>query len=164
MKGKHPGELDLARLSDAQGREDLDEHLRWCSPCRRTLADYDWLQQELTAALDAEAAAAPVAAPDWDGVRKQLRESRPYPAERRFVVAAGVGLMALVMFVAPSALGSGVQAQTNPLAGVSEAPAPIVAVDTDAGAALTLTTTPVDGERQVSLPFVPPPTPPEPET
>lgn len=165
MKQQHPDEIELASLSDGEARRGLEEHLRWCASCRRILTDYDWLQRELTGALNAEAAAAPVARPDWGSVRRRLREPRACQSDRRLVIATGVALIAFVMLVAPLLLGRGVPVQAMTIGGLSEAPAPVIAPASggDGGAELGLTITPGNGERRVSLPFVPPPTPPEPE-
>jgi len=164
MKEKHPSELDLARLSDGENGDELADHVRWCSSCRRILADYDWLQGELAAALDAKSAAAPIADPDWEGVRSCLSNPERDASNRLLLVAAGASLIAFVMLAAPATVGRRVQAQTTPGGAVSEAPSPVLAPRVGAAteAALSLTMTPVDRERVVSLPFVPPPTPPEP--
>jgi len=168
MTGKHPGELDLARLSDSEAGEDLSEHLRWCSSCRRILADYDWLQEEIAEALNARAEAAPVAGPDWESVHKRLRSSRERVSDRRLLVAVSAALIACVMLVAPSLLGREVQAQTRIAAELSAVPQPVMASSADAnaqpGSLFTVTThadTVMAASGTVSLPFVPPPTPPD---
>jgi predicted anti-sigma-YlaC factor YlaD len=184
MRGRHPAELDLAWLSDAENRDALAEHMKWCSSCRRVLADYDWLQGELAEALDAQAEVAPVAAPDWDEVRRRLKGSRERLPERRLLVAASVALIACVMLVAPAVLGREVQAQTVLAGELQIAPQPVIGsdtgVDTDVGgsspamtpgdtmmpagkAAFKDTVVLEHREGTVSLPFAPPPTPPEQE-
>lgn len=165
MKENHPRELDLARLSDGQEGGDLAVHLRWCSSCRRILADYDWLQGELRATLDAKAAAAPIPEPDWSEVRGRISSPERQASGRCPLVAAGAALIACVMLVAPAVLGRGVQAQTPGAGTLVEAPAPVMAprLEPDGGTSSSLTMTPVDHEPRASLPFVPPPTPPETE-
>jgi hypothetical protein len=165
MKRNHPGELELAWLSDDEDRERLMEHVRWCSSCHRILTDYEWLQGEIVAALDAEAANAPVAAPNWAGVRGRLECGRERAMEKRGLVAVGVALMMCVMLVTPAALGRGVEAQTVTSGGVSTVPVPDVALGADlvTEPATMLPATSRHRAGAVSLPFVPPPTPPDPE-
>lgn len=164
MGEEHPRELELARRSDGgSGDDPLTEHLRWCSGCRRVLADHEWLQGEIATALDAEAAAAPVPSSDWDGVRRRLRRPERQPAQRGALVAAGVALIACVMLVAPSALGRHAHAQGMSAGRVSIAPAPVIvpSAGTGMGGGASLRLSPADRAVRVSLPFVPPPTPPE---
>lgn len=162
---EHPTELELARWAEDGRPEELMEHLRWCRRCRNDVSEYRWLQEEIDRALKAEAGGAPVPEPDWRCVWKQIDEGpgAVSPAGRR---AAAVSLAAMVclMLAVPLVVvgGNRAWAMAPRLEDVSTAPTPVPAgADGRAG---TPTSRADGGERQVrreSLPFVPPPTPPE---
>jgi hypothetical protein len=163
MSEKHPQELELAGAS-----EKLVDHLRWCSRCRGVAADYEWLKEEIPAAFDAGLEAVAVPAPTWESVRDRLRPRQRCAAGRQLVAIAATAVMACLMLVAPSV----VVRNAHPR-GVLTPDAMAVRVPmgddqrTRAGTRPSLGRTPSpsvsSGDRSVSLPFVPPPEPPDPE-
>lgn len=163
MRTKHLEESYLAHLSDGAAPGEAAGHLKWCVPCQCTLADFVWLQREIAAALEAEAMEAPMASPDWEGVRRRLGEApheRPY---RRVMVAMAVGLTVCAMLIAPfSARGHGqapMMALDTPA--IALAPAEAAGVATGVGPDMAFSNKQVVRTRRALLPFVPPPTPPE---
>jgi hypothetical protein len=163
MNGKHLEELALARLSDGGVAEDLAEHARWCPSCRRIAADYDWLRGEVKAALVDEAAAVHVPGPDWEGVSRRLKQPQTQAAHRLPLVAATAVLIVCVMCAAPPLLGRRVQAQPMAASVLSGVPEPVAAADTESAPTDERSLAGRGAARDVvvSLPFVPPPTPPE---
>jgi len=169
MSQSHPPEIELARISELKGSKELEEHLRWCSWCRRTLADYGWLQGEIEALLEAEAEAVPVPQPNWQSVRERMGRAERRNKGREMLVATGAALVLCLMFGAPSILGRRAEAQAVPASGVVTAPAPVSIRDpvTSTRPGAEVGGISVSGqsreEARTSLPFVPIPTPPTPQ-
>jgi len=163
MMTKHLEACHLARLSDGAAPGEAAGHLKWCVPCQRTLADYVWLQREIAAALEAEATEAPVASPDWEGVRSRLGEAPRERPDRRVMVAMAVGLTVCAMLIAPFSARGDLQVPMMALDAPSTAPAPAEAtgVATGIGPNMALSNKHEGRTRRALLPFVPPPTPPE---
>jgi hypothetical protein len=85
----HPREIELARFSDEETGAEVADHLRWCARCRSDVADYRWLQGEVTATLSAAADGVPVPRSRWWAVREALSVS-----ERRQVAGGRVSALA----------------------------------------------------------------------
>jgi hypothetical protein len=169
MSEWHPQELELARTSEAGTSGGLADHLRWCSRCRGVAADYEWLEGEITYALDAALKDVPVPQPEWEGVNERLELDPRRVVGRQILAAAATAMMAYLMLVAPSFVGGGLRAEGVPSPDIGPVRVPVSADGhrVGTGTELSLTTTPdmsvLSGERTVSLPFVPPPEPPDPE-
>jgi len=163
---RHPTELELARAAAGDRCEDLVEHLRWCPRCRTTVADYGWLQGEMARTLAAEAERAPVSEPDWVGLRARLQSPRPMGAVGRRAAALSLAAVVGLVLIVPIVMVGGNRARTMaPRLEDVLAPRAPVAVMGD-GRVETPACRPPGGLRhtqRVSLPFVPPPTPPEPQ-
>jgi len=106
MREMHPREIELARFSDeeagaeADGRHPVADHLRWCARCRSDVADYRWLQGEVTTALLAAADGVNVPRSRWWAVREAVSAS-----ERRQVAGGRVSALASVQSRRSSRLG-----------------------------------------------------------
>lgn len=163
MNGKHPGELQLARLSDEAAVWNAADHLGWCARCRRILADFQWLEGEVTASLEAEATAAPVPRADCGAVSSRLGRSAGHLSRNRLAFAATAALLVCVMIAAPSLLGRRVRAGSLGTVSASGVPTPVVAASTDsrAGDRVPRIRVSADPGAMVTLSFVPPPTPPD---
>ena len=163
---RHPTELELARAAGGHRCEDLVEHLRWCRRCRSTLADYEWLQDETERTLTAEADGAPVPDSDWVGLRARLQSPGPLPAVGQRAVAVSLAAMVgLIVMVPVVVAGESRARRMAPRLEDVLTPRTPVAVLGD-GRRGTPASRPSGGPRhaqRVSLPFVPPPTPPEPQ-
>ncbi len=171
MSEVHLRETELARLSDGEADVEMDGHLRWCARCRSVVADYRWLQGEITAALAAAASAVVVPRPSWWAVQEVLSTSRrrQITGGRVSAVASLVLTVCLMLSVSP-VLGTAAIVQTartsppEPMV----APAPVTAVVPGERAASMATPTPVMSCEEITpLPtpaLMLPPTPPEPET
>ena len=72
MSETHPKEIELARFEDGEASTGVAEHLRWCARCRSVVADYRWLQGEVTATLALAADSVPVPRPKWWAVCESL--------------------------------------------------------------------------------------------
>lgn len=162
MNKDHLREIELARVSDGEASEEIAGHVDCCSSCRWRLSDYEWLQREITAVFDTEAAVAAVPRPDWQVVRERVGSSSEKGSERPVLITVGVALIACVILAAPSILGRKVEAQTKGEWNVSTARRPVTAMGVETTGTRCLTMTPSERDGEVSLPFVPPPTPPEP--
>ena len=125
MTEGHPLEIELARFGELTDREELEDHLRRCSRCRRILADYDWVEGEVTSTLEAEADAVPVPPPNWHAVRESVGDAERRNRGQRLVVAAEAALVVCLMVGAPSILGRKAQAQAMPTSRVVTAPGPV---------------------------------------
>ena len=169
MTEGHPLEIELARFGELNDREELERHLQRCSRCRRALAEYDWVEGEVTSTLEAEADAVPVPPPNWHTVRERVGDAERRKRGQRLVVAAGAALVVCLMVGAPSILGRRAQTQAMSTSRVVAAPGPV-----SVERAVTSTTARTargqisasGRSREVartSLPFVPIPTPPTPQ-
>jgi hypothetical protein len=166
MSERHPLEIELAWLSESKDDEGVGTHVGRCSRCRRILADYDWLQGEVTSVLRATADGAPVPRPSWPAVRERLGRAQRRSERGRLVVVAGAALIACLMLVVPLGFGGKVEAQAAPGPVAVTAPAPVM-VDRpltgtrswSTGVVASTRAEPREG-RRTSLPVVPPPTPP----
>jgi hypothetical protein len=171
MSRVHPTEIDLARLDGSSGGEagrEVADHLRWCARCRSVVADYRWLQGEVTAALASAADAVAVPRPRWWAVQEALSASqRRQVAGGRVSAVASVVLAVCLMLSASPVLSTAVAARAL-LPQVAMAPAPVtVAVSVERGVSLATPTPVVFCQDVTPVPtpaFVLPPTPPEPET
>jgi anti-sigma factor RsiW len=169
MTESHPLEIELSRFSELENREEVERHLQRCSRCRRILADYGWVEGEITSLLEAEADAVPIPNPNWRAVHTELGRAERRSRGRERLVAAGAALVVCLMLGAPFVLGGEAHAQVVPASGLVTAPAP-VSVENP-----VISTRPrsaggrgaaSDKTREgtvVSLPFVPIPTPPTPD-
>ena len=171
MTERHPTEIELAKAGEAAAREEVAEHLRWCSRCRGIAADYEWLDEGIAAALDAGLEDVAVPKPSWETVHDGFESRQRVVVGGRVLAVAGAVAVACLMLGASSILGGGPYRRGTVAPDMVTAPLPISAPVEDrltAGSErLALTMTPgrsvgSDG-RIVSLPFVPPPEPPEPE-
>lgn len=138
MNNGHLGEIELAQLSDKAGREavgaEIVEHLRWCARCRSAVADYGWLQREISATLTAAADGVFVPRPQWWAVQERV-----FAGRRRQITAwrvssiAGVALAVCLMvagatIAASPAPSTGAVAQTlSPELVVAPAPVTVIA-------------------------------------
>jgi hypothetical protein len=168
MTQGHLSEIELARVSELENKEKLEGHLRWCSRCRRALADYGWVQGEIEALLEAEADAVPVPQANWQNVRDRLGRAERRNKGKEMLVVAGAALVFCLMVGTPAVLGRKAEAQAVPASGIVTAPVPVSIADpvtitsqrTAAGSASS------SGHSRegvkTSLPFVPIPTPPTP--
>ena len=180
MSETHPKEIELARLEDGEASTGVTEHLRWCARCRSVVADYRWLQGEVTATLALAADLVPVPRPKWWVVCEDLSlGERRRAGRRRASALASLALVFSLILSAPGFLGAAVVAQAVP-SDVRMAPAPVTlsrvgatsTVDTgiglDAGPGPMVTPTPtiLRGDGAPYAPAVPPlpfptrPTPP----
>lgn len=168
MSQGHLSETELAQVSESEDREKLEGHLRWCSRCRRALADYGWLQGEVEALLEAEADAVPVPRSNWQTVRDRLGSAERRNKGREMLVAAGAALVLCLMVGTPAVLGRKAEAEAIPASGVVTAPAPVSVEDpvtstSPRTAAGRVSASGRSRERErTSLPLVPIPTPPTP--
>ncbi len=171
MSQVHPEEIELARFSDGEAGVGGAGHLRWCARCRSVVADYRWLQDEITATLATAADAVPVPRPKWWVVQERLFASRrrQVTGGRISAVASVVLTVCLMLSLSPVLATAAIAqtARTLPPAAVV-APAPVTAVVSGGRMASVATPTPAISRDEVtSSPtpaFVLPPTPPEPET
>lgn len=159
----HPRERDIAGYSDGRVDEEIRRHVAWCSDCRRVLADHAWLEGELVETLRTQATEARLPSSDWEGVRRRLQGPEQERVESRPMIAAGVAMMLFVLAAAPMLLGSDVHAQLGAGSTLATAPRPVIATGVKVArtASLPLDHVSAPGNRHLSLPFVPPPTPPE---
>lgn len=167
MSEIHPREIELIRLSDGEAGAEMAEHLRWCTRCRSVLADYRWLQGEITATLTAAADAVVSPRPKWWAVQEVLCASqRRQAVGGRVSAVASVMLAACLMLSVSPVLGTAVVARTLPPEAIV-APAPATAIASGARLSAMATPTPAisrEEAKPLSTPaFVPPPTPPQPE-
>ena len=179
MSETHPKEIELARFEDGEASAEVTEHLRWCARCRSAVADYRWLQGEVTATLALAADLVPVPRPKWWAVCESLSlGERRRAGRRRASALASLALVFSLILSAPGFLGAAVVAQAVP-ADVVMAPAPVTLsrvgatstvdtdVDVDTGPGPMVTPTPtilrIDGASSApAIPLLPPPTRPTP--
>jgi hypothetical protein len=179
MREWHPDEVDLAESGGAGG--DLADHLDWCSRCRGLAADYEWLEDEIAAALAGGAEEAPVGRPRWERVKARLKVPRRGLPGGQLLAVGGAVAMTCMMLVAPSIVAGRPGGRRPGRPGRMGARLPVSAPVDDAypylgetlsGSLTEIVTEPAvrmtrssasSGHRTVSLPFVPPPEPPEPE-
>jgi anti-sigma factor RsiW len=168
MTESHPHEIELARFSELEDREELASHLQWCSRCRRILADYGWVEGEITSLLEAEADAVSIPHPNWREVRGELGRAERRSRGRERLMAAGAALVMCLMLGAPFVLGGEAQAQVVPVSGAMTAPVPVSVEDPmtstrprSAGGSVAASGQSRKGT-MISLPCVPIPTPPTP--
>jgi hypothetical protein len=164
----HPEPFELAQASERGAARDLVDHLRWCSLCRSTAAEYEWLDEEIPAALDAGLAAVPKPRPEWERLHRRLELNGGRRVSRQALAVGITAAMACLTLTAPSILGGGVRAKGVPVPDVSPVRVPARAESDRTATRTNLSfTTPAavvsSRERAVSLPFVPPPEPPDPE-
>jgi len=170
----HPREIELARFSDeeagaeADGRHPVADHLRWCARCRSDVADYRWLQGEVTTALSAAADGVDVPRSRWWAVREAVSasERRQVAGGRVSALASVVSAICLMLALSPvlnpaammraSFLEAGVVTPPPVQAVVSAGPGSPVATPTPAAFREAVTPVPTPA-------FMLPPTPPEPE-
>jgi anti-sigma factor RsiW len=165
MSEDHLRENELAHLGGGEAEADAAEHLRWCTRCRSTVADYRWLQQQLASAL-AAVDALPVPRPQWWAIQERLSAIRRQQVAGRRISTAGVAATVCLMLLFSSLLGTTVVAQAVfPEAVVT--PAPVTAIVSGEPSAPAATPAPaiLDEGSGLSLTpaFVPLPTPPQPE-
>lgn len=173
MSEWHPREYELAQVSQSEPNERLADHLQWCSRCRGITADYAWLEEEIAAGFEAGLKDVAVPPSRWERVDEHLRASRARTVGKQLLAVAGAALIACLMLLAPSILNRHVRAEGVIGPTVVPVRVPVSAHDdrTATGGQGPgqgpLTTTPgssiSSGDRGVSLPFSPPPEPPEPE-
>jgi len=169
MSKAHPREVELACLSDEEAGEEVAAHLHWCARCRSVVADYRWLQGEITTMLAVAADAVFVPRPKWWAVRERMfTRQRRQVAGWRASAFASVVLAVCLMLSIPNLLIPAVAAQRlQPEA--ATVPAPITAVvsgETVASLATPTPAVPCDGQppQPLTPAVVLPPTPPQPET
>ena len=163
---EHLTELELARAAAGDGSEDLIDHLRWCGQCRTAIAEYGWLQEEIERALEVEADGAPVPEPDWMGVRERLQSPKPVSVIGRRAAAVSLAAAVCLVVAVPLAVAGGNRAwaMAPKLDDVSTAPSPVAVGDNGQVGTPTSPAGRMAGRAErVSLPFVPAPTPPEPQ-
>jgi hypothetical protein len=163
---EHLTELELARAAAGDGSENLIDHLRWCGQCRTAVAEYGWLQEEIERTLEAEAAGAPVPEADWMGARERLQSTRPVSAVGRRAAAVSLAAAVCLVVAVPLAVAGGNRAwaMAPRTEEVSTAPSPAAVVENGRVGTPTSPAGRMAGRAErVSLPFVPPPTPPEPQ-
>lgn len=171
MREWHPDELELARASELEAGGDLADHLRWCSRCRAVAADYEWLDEEIAGAFDAGLEEADVPRAGWESVDERLRPRQRSAVGGQFAALVGAVVVTCMMLVAPSVLVREAHGGGRVAGEMATVRLPVSAVvddhtsGTGAGPALTMTPALSSSSRRgaVSLPFVPPPEPPEPE-
>jgi hypothetical protein len=160
MRERHPREIELARLGDREAMSmEMAEHLRWCAHCRSVAADYDWLQGEIAATLEA-AAEVPVPRPQWWAVRERV-----FADQQRQITGWRISALSSVV-LAVCLMFSAFPVQSSTVAALTSLPEPIVA-PAPATVAVTLVATPTPTTETVppSTPaFMLPPTPPQTET
>ena len=166
----HPSEFELTWLSDSEtdGDGEVAEHLHWCTCCRSVVADYRWLQEEVTATLVAVADSVPVPGPEWWAVQERIfaNQRRQVAGWRASAVASVVLAVCLMLSVSLSPVfGTAALAQTaSPEVIVAIAPAADSSVVSGGRLASVATPTPSVCEvgQEVTPPpaFVLPPTPP----
>ena len=167
MNEWHPDELELAQASAARRDGELMDHLRWCAPCRAVAADYDWLDREIPAALDAGLQQVPLPQPNWDGLSARLGLHRQRAVRGQLLAVAGAVMIACLMLVAPSLLSPDLPAAGMLAPDVAVLRMPTAYEPAAAPSARPSSTVPAvaphaSDHRSVSLPFVPPPEPPQP--
>ena len=167
MSETHPKEIELACFEDGEASTGVAEHLRWCARCRSVVADYRWLQGEVTATLALAADSVPVPRPKWWAVCESLSlGERRRAGRRRASALASLALVFSLILSAPGFLGAAVVAQAVP-ADVVLAPAPVTlsrvgatsTVDTGIGVdgpMVTPTPTILRGDGAFPAPAVPP--------
>jgi hypothetical protein len=171
MKEWHPTEIELAEASDAAAGEELADHLRWCSQCRGVAADYEWLDEGIAAAMDAGLEDVAVPKPAWERVHGSFEARQRVVGGGQVLAVAGAVAMTCLMLGTSSVLGGGMRGRGTVAPGLATAALPIAAPAQDRltgeseGPALTMTPgrSARSADTVVSLPFVPPPEPPEPE-
>ena len=178
MREWHPDELELAEGGEA--RRDVADHLSWCSQCRALAGDYKWLEGGISATLDAAADEAPLPRPRWDEVKARLSVSRRRLASRQLLAVAAAVAMTCITLVVPSIVRVRLDGRRpgEPDRAAVQMPISISLEDgylgesltesvaetgTQPAARMTRASAP-SSQRMVSLPFVPPPEPPEPGT
>lgn len=160
MRERHPREIELARLGDREAvSTEMAEHLRWCTHCRSVVADYDWLQGEIAATLEA-AAEVPAPRPQWWAVRERV-----FAGQQRQITGWRISALSSVV-LAVCLMFSAFPVQSSTVAALTSLPEPIVA-PAPVTVAVTLMATPTPTTETVppSTPaFMLPPTPPQTET
>jgi len=167
MSQAHPGEIELARLSEEESGADVAQHVSRCVRCRSVLADYRWLQGEIGATLATVADEVVVPRPRWWAVQTHILAGQRRVAGWRVSTVASVLLSVCLMLSLSPVLGMAVVAQTSPPEPVI-APAPVTVVVSGqvSGAPLASLATPTpaiscEGATAAPTPaFVLPPTPP----
>ena len=169
MSETHPKEIELARFGDGEASTGVTEHLRWCARCRSVVADYRWLQGEVTATLALAADSVPVPRPKWWAVCESLSlGERRRAGRRRASALASLALVFSLILSAPGFLGAAVVAQAVSV-DVVMAPAPItlsrvgatstvdtgIGVDAGPGPMVTPTPTILRGDGAPSAPSAP---------
>ena len=165
MSEIHPRETELARFSDKEAGAAVAEHLRWCARCRGVVADYRWLQGEITSTLAVAADTVAVPRPKWWVVQERMSAGqRRQMMGWRASAFASVALMVCFMLFAPNFLGPAVVAQT-PQPEMVMGRAPVTSfVSGDRVDSMATSTPDISGAEMASSPtpaFVLPPTPPE---
>jgi len=165
MNEIHPRETELARCGDQETGAGLAEHLRWCARCRGVVADYRWLQGEITSTLTVAADAVAMPRPKWWVVQERMSASQRRQMAGWWASAfASVALMVCFMLFAPNFTGPAGVAQTpQPEMVMGRAPVTHF-VSGDRVASMATSTPDMSGAETVSSPtpaFVLPPTPPE---
>lgn len=88
-----------------KARKEMAQHLRWCASCRSGVADYRWLQGEITSTLQAVVDATPVPPSNWPGVQQLLSVGqRRSLLRQRLSGALSAGLVICLVFVASPVL------------------------------------------------------------
>ena len=115
MRQNHLQESELARIGDGKLGAEAMEHLRWCTRCSSTAADYRWLGTEVTAALQMSALKIPTPQPKWLEVQKRLHAYQRRLVETcRVAAASSIGLVICMMLVASPILVVSIGAQPLP--------------------------------------------------
>ena len=187
MISSHPNEIRLARLAETDnGAADVEtlQHLRWCARCRTLVADYRWLQNGMTGALEAAADTVRVPRPRWWAVHNELviGQRKQNAVGRVSAIASAVLAVCLMFFrplmPVPSLLGSVGASQASsvlvvpyPEALIATAPTAVVSSGTLSGSTLATPTPSLVSSSQAEKTTSQPtpacmqlPTPPQPET
>jgi hypothetical protein len=172
MSEWHPDEVELAEAAEAGASRELGDHLRWCSSCRTAAADYEWLGGEIAEALEAGVQDVAVPKPRWRDLEERLRPDGRSTGDQPLLALAGAVALTCIALVAPSLLSHETQRGDFVSPGPVTVGRPLTTSGDDVrltgasvDSALTVTPAPSATSREgtVSLPFVPPPEPPEPE-
>jgi hypothetical protein len=161
------GEVCVPADANAPASAGVAEHLRWCTQCRSTAAEYRWLEERIEDALAEAASTVSVPRPKWQAIRRQMTvEQNRQVTGWRASATAGITLAICAILSLSSIVGGMVIAQTSSPEAVMT-PASVTAILSDGYVPSGATPTPgascagMESLSTLTLPTIP--TPPEPD-